>query len=401
MSRHVLVLAAALAALAVLAPPAGATTARVRALGGQADLLEDDLGVVRWFGALADYPGLAVLEAGDLDHDAGGSLSHKLTGSGGGLHAALGPGGHWGVAAMYFGDDLPEPDPGGWIRLLYARRFGPVALGATFRGTSHSDAVSAPPDHTLQGGSRFLHDLGLGARWDVSDRLYADLAVEIREGEIDYYDNANGITYEDDGAFDSFDLRGRAFYGLTRDIAAVLRLEWQRDLRPVTDPVMGGLVDLDATVLRAGVGFTVLPDPDNLLVASVDYDHREDHRDARYPFYAQWEDGWRDWWRLDVRVGIESRVRPWLTLRGAASYRRTVDEHLYTYQWSGGFEERLYDYDVSVRTPVTLGCALHAGPVDVDLVFNDRALFDADSGGARRDTGEDATYTSLTIGYEW
>jgi hypothetical protein len=400
MSRHALAALAALALVAVLPPAAGATTARVRALGGQSDLLEDDLGVVRWYGALADYPDLAVLETGDLDHDAGGSITDKLAGSGGGLHAAFDQAGRWGVAAMYFGDDLPEPDPGGWFRLLYARRFGPVALGATFRGTSHSEAVSAPPDQTLQGGSRFLHDLGLGARWDVSDRLYADLAADIREGEIDYYDNANGITYEDDGSFDSFSLRGRAFHGLTRDIAAVLRLEWQRDLRPVTDDIMAGLVDLDATVFRAGLGFNILPDPDNLVIASVDYDRREENRDARHPFYAQWEDGWRDWWRLDVRVGIESRVRPWLTLRGAASYRRTVDEHLYTYDWTG-YEERLYDYEVSVRTPVTLGCALHVGPVDADLVFNDRALFDMDSGCARRDTGEDATYTSLTIGYEW
>ena len=45
------------------------------------------------------------------------------------------------------------------------------------------------------------------------------------------------------GTAHRFDLRGRAFYGLTRDIAAVLRLEWQRDLRPVTDPVMGFLTD--------------------------------------------------------------------------------------------------------------------------------------------------------------
>ena len=36
--------------------------------------------------------------------------------------------------------------------------------------------------------------------------------------------------------------------------------------------------DLDARTLRAGLGFDILVDPDNLVVASVDYDHREEDR---------------------------------------------------------------------------------------------------------------------------
>jgi hypothetical protein len=391
MLRRVLPLAAALLLVAVAAL---ATSARVRALGGQSDFFEDDVAVQRWYGALIDYPDAAYLEAGDWNHDTG-----DLDGTAGGLHFQFDAAGTWGTAAMYFGDDLPEPDPGGWFRLLYGRRFGGLALAATFRGTSYSQATSEPPDHALQGTSRFLHDLGLGARWDLGDLLYADVAAEIREGEIDYYDNENGITVEDDGGFHSWGARARVFHGIDERAAVVYRLEWYRDRRPVTDAVMDGLVDLDRETFRAGLGFDILVDPDNLLLASVDYDRREEDRDAVHPFYATWEHGWRDWWRLEVRVGVESRLLPWLTLRAAASYRRTVDESLYSYTWAPDFEERLYDYDLGVETPVVLGLGLHYGNVDADLVINDKALFDPTTGAARRDTGAGDTYTSLTLRY--
>ena len=63
--------------------------------------------------------------------------------------------------------------------------------------------------------------------------------------------------------------------------AAVLRLEYYRDLRPVTDAVMDGLVDLDARSFRAGLSFDILVDPDNLVLVSVDYDREEESRSLR------------------------------------------------------------------------------------------------------------------------
>ncbi len=382
--------------LLLVASTSLATTARVRSLGGQSDYYEDDSSVQRWYGALVDYPNRAHLDAGDWNHDTG-----DIEGTGGGLHVQFDRAGKWGTAAMHFGDDLPEPDPGGWIRLLYARRFGKIALGATFRGTSYSQAASDPPDQNLLGESRFVHDLGLGARWDLSDRVYADLAAEIREGEVDYYDNANGIVVEDDGGFDSWGARARVFHGLHDRVAAVYRLEWYHDQRPISDATMNGLVDMDAKIFRGGLGFNVLVDPDNLVVVSIDFDRNEENRNAQFPFYVDWDYGWRQWWRLDVRVGVESRVLPWLTLRGAASYRRTVDEQVYSYTWTSDYEERVYTYDLGVEVPVVLGVGVHFGSFDADFVFNDRALFDVNTGAARRDFGEGDTYTSLTLRYSF
>ena len=48
---------------------------------------------------------------------------------------------------------------------------------------------------------------------------------------------------------------------------------------------------------------------------------------------------------------------------------------------------------------VVLGLGLHFGNFDADLVINDRALFDPNTGAARRDTGEGDTFTALTLRY--
>jgi hypothetical protein len=381
--------------LAATAAPSTATEARVRALGGGADFLEDPTGVQRWAGSLVDYPQHATLELGRWHHEAADTVSRR----GGGLHHRFDAAGRWGTAAIYFGEDLPRPDPGGWVRLIWARQFGPVSLGATFRGTSYSDADDGD-ELALTGESRYLHDLGLGLRWDVSDRLYLDLAAEALDAEVDYYDNQNGITREDLGGWDGFALRGRAFQRLGPTVVATGRVDWRRDTRPITDPVIGGLADLDADIFHGGLGFTILPDPDRLVIASVDYQRREDQRRATIPFHADWETTWRLWWRLDVRVGLEARLRPWLTVRAATGYRRTVDESLQRYRWSDDFTDSHYDYLITVDVPVALGVGLHLGDLDLDLTYGEAAPFAGGTAVIQQPAPERRT-TTASLGYRF
>jgi hypothetical protein len=381
--------------------PAGATTARLRSLGGQGDYLEDDANVLRWYGSLVDYPGRAVLELGTWDHEAPGPLSDRIGGRGGGLHARFDRAGRWGTGAVYFGEDLPAPDLGGWIQLLWARRLGPLAVGASFRGSSYSEAGRTTGSDALDGQSAFTHGLGLGVRWDLADGLYADLAADLRHVDVDYLRGSTGPTVSGVGGWDGLGARARLFQELKRELALVYRAEWLRDRRPLVDAIMADLVDLDLDVLRGGVGCLYLPDADNLLIVSVDYHRIDETRRARHPFFADFTHGERAWWRLDVRCGLEARLLPWLTARAAAGYRRTVDEAQLVHDWSDGFQERVYGYAVRVRTPVVLGLGLHAGPFDADLVLNDTAPWGLDHAGPVADDDRAGGFSAITLAYRF
>ena len=78
---------------------------------------------------------------------------------------------------------------------------------------------------------------------------------------------------------------------------------------------------------------------------------------------------------------------------------RTVDELALTRIWPDDYTDRTYDYEIDVRTPVVVGVGLHFGAFDADLAINDSALYDPNAGSARRDVGEDDTFTSLTLRY--
>jgi hypothetical protein len=371
----VALMATILACSVVLVDSAQATTSRLRSLGGQADYLEDDANVRRWYGSLIDYPGLAILELGDWRHDAGGSLASRVSRQGGGLHVPFDRAGKWGLGAIYFGEEMPAPDRGGWIQLLAARRFGKLAVGGSFLGSSASDADSTHDPGLLDGTSNFVHELGLGLRWDLAYGVYLDLAAHRRHVSVDYFHREHGIAIKGAHGWDSFGVRGRLFQGLTDELAAVYRLEWVRDLRLLVDDDLADLARQDADIFAAGAGLNYLPDADNLLVFSVDYRRSEDIRRPRNPFFATFDRSERDWWRLDVRCGVESRLLPWLTLRAAASYRRTLDELTLTRRWTEDFLEWQYEYRVTVDTPVVVGLGLHFGAFDADLVVNDTAPF--------------------------
>lgn len=392
----------AVAFLLLLALPSLASSSRVRALGNVPDLIEDPSGALRWYGAVVDYPDLGTLHLGDWAHRRNGAARGDLASRSGGVHVQLDEGGRWGTVAMHFGEDLPAPDPGGWFQAMWGRRMGDVSLALAFRATSWSDAASSPAA-PLEGDSRFIHLLGLGARWDVSDATYLDLAVDAMESEVDYY-RRNGehpVVEEDLGEWDSVGVRGRVFHQLTDQLVWVGRLSWFRDLRPITDDVMTDLVNLDARYFRGGFGFHLMADPDNLVIISGDYRSVDDHRQARHPFQATWKDGDNQWWRIDARVGVESRVLPWLTLRASASYRRHVDEQQYEYRWADDFAETAYSYRVRVDTPVTVGLGLHLGSFDCDVVVNATAPFEIGDGLDGFQDGEHTNLTGITLRHAW
>ena len=400
MLRTVTLVLAALALL--LATVAHATSSRQRALGGAPDLVDDEAGVLRWYGTLLDHPDQVSLHLGDWAHDLGGAAPDHVSGRHGGIHARLDGAGHWGTVAMHFGEDLPAPDPGGWFQTMWGRRFGDVSLAATFRATSWSDATSSP-DQPLVGGSRFIHLLGLGASWRLSTASRLDLAVDAMESEVDFYrrGDTNPVSEEDLGEWDSFGARGRLFHRLTDEVTWVGRLAWFRDLRPITDEDFDDLVDFDADHFRGGFGFHLRPDPRHLVVVTGDYRRLEDERRARHPDSARWHRSWRQWWRIDARVAVEARVRPWLTLRASASYRRHVNEQQRVLTSDVGPEAVSYHYRVRVDTPVVVGVGFEMGRVTADVVVNATAPLEIGDGVGGFDDGNHTNLTGVTLRYEW
>ena len=66
-----LLLLCLLALTVLLVPDSPASTARLRALGGEGAYLEDPANVLLWYGSLGDYPNLVIAETGAWEQNGG------------------------------------------------------------------------------------------------------------------------------------------------------------------------------------------------------------------------------------------------------------------------------------------------------------------------------------------
>jgi hypothetical protein len=390
-------------AFLLAAADAHATLTRTGALGGGADYLEDDAAAMVWYAALLDYPDQAVLALGDYDHDADGSWNRRTLGGGGALHAALGPGGDWATLGVYAQEDLPEGEPGGGIDLLAARRFG--RLGLALRGgfTSYSRGANST-ETDGSGESLYYHSYGVGARWDMSDDVYADLAGEIV--------NVQGDAAEEDlwrlptqQTWSTWGLRTRWFVAAGENLAIVPLLDYRRDDRQAYDPTVAAPADRHAWRTTAGVGFDLLPDGDNLVVVSAEYRQGRQRHDRLPGSSTMWEYDAADlrYKEIHVRVGLESRVLAWLTLRGGLAYQRLQRElRAERGDTLPDQPDRWYeDKDIDVLVPVTLGLGLHLGAIHADVLLNGRHPATWGTFPFGPTSAEEGTFTSVTVGYDF
>ncbi len=398
-SRSLPILAIALGLMVATAAPAAATTSRVRSLGGQGDYFEDDSNVLRWYGSLVDYADEVVLELGTWKQDAHLPAGlDRLSHQGGGVHLRFDEKGEWGTGAVYFGSDLPEPEPGGYFSALYARAFGAVNAGLFFRGTSYGKAANTAQTENFVGDALYFHDYGLGLRLDLGEAAYVDLAGEITQTRFEYDEFASGIAIKE-SSHDGGSLRARGFVRASERVVIVPMIDYMVDRRPTRMDVLADVADLDGWQVRVGGGANLLLDPDNLAVISVEYlDHRRDWT-SRHPERALFDDGWRDTWQVRTQVGFESRVLPWLSLRAAARYVRQTDESYFRHDNPDGTFDVAYHWDVSVSTPVTLGLGLHFGAFDGDLVLFDKAPVGYDAIQAGSDELDRMNVSSFTLRY--
>jgi len=349
-----------------------ATEPRMRALGDGDVYLEDDTGPLTWYGALVDYPDQLVLDFGEYDHDGSGTFNERMQGAGGGVNLRLDDRGHWGVLGLYVQEDLPADTPGGAITLLGARRFGRLSLGLRAMLTSHFDGENSTETWGV-GESLYIHAYGAAGRWDHSDRLYGDVAWEIVNTKSDAAVEEQW-SLPANSTWASWATRTRWFWSASETVVLVPAFDFRYDDRSIVSETVGAPVDLDAWQSSGGIGVNLLRDPDTLILISGEWRWgTEEH--TRIPGSST---GWDydtsdlDYHEIHARMGLETRVSPWLTLRGSVQYVRMQRELMYTRgEFSGGVAERwAEDTKIKVRAPITLGCSLHAGPFQADLVFN-------------------------------
>jgi hypothetical protein len=392
-----------LALVAAAVSPTSATSSRIRSLGGAGSFFEDDNNVLRWFGSVVDYPNLAVAELGQFDLDARDEpWDERIARQGGGFHVAPDAARRWGVFAVYFeSDPLLETTgaiPGGAFTAMWGRSFGHWSPALYFRGTSFNNSTDSSVTQLL-GRSEFHHWLGIGLRGDLSDGAYLDLAAEAHNTQFDYADHSRGIASGYSNTWDSWSARGRAFVSLSEKVVLVPLLEHRRDVRPTFSLELDDAADLDARITRVGAGLDVLPDADNLVLITAEYrDLRSELRGRGSPearFHRQTIDGYS----LRGRVGIESRVLAWLTLRFGVEYRRIDEDRYLMHPGGSDYDVWAASHNTYVETPLNLGLGLHFGSFSADVVVNDGAPFGvgyALTGAGQR---ESATFTSITLSY--
>jgi hypothetical protein len=320
-----LVLAAAGAAIAA--------TPRVQALGGDGAYLEDTGNVLRWSGSLTDHDGRCTVASGTFDGDGYPPGAGRVSGPWVGVQAGMGEPERRSAVALYAwprgadagSSNLAGTGSGKGFHGVAARRFGAWTGGLAFR------SEQADEEHF----ERRL-ELGAGSRIDLGAGAYIDLAVErlwLERGA----DRSCCVASAADPAPPGYGLRARAFFAVTPALVVTplvsltrANREWRLDgdwSRPWS-----------VHHFRLGAAATWLPDPDRLVVVSVD--HRATGTEGPAPL-AETD-------ALLVRLALEARLNAFLSLRTAA-----------------GWEEREAP-DASLA-PLSLGLGVHAWDWDLDL----------------------------------
>ncbi|PIE75733.1 hypothetical protein CSA17_05915 [bacterium DOLJORAL78_65_58] len=299
-----LVLLVLLALILPAAVPAHATTARIHALGGDADFFEDDAGITRWYGSLADYPDHLALMAGTFNIPDGYWLtpSRKISGPAATLVKHLDKAGRWGTVGLAWRDLDTDDDLflennrlRENVQFLYGHNLGPVDATLSYgHGSWRVDDGAAVRDHGA-------HTFGLGARLDLNPDAYLDLAWDMRR-----------TSRHDEGPEKIHNLRGRAFVGLTERTVLVPVAERIREQRVHPFSAVNNPQAADHRLTRLGLGLDFLPDTDHLLLLGLLYEDGRRH-------YAGYHESWTAWL---LRSGFESRVSAWLTVRGGLTYIR-------------------------------------------------------------------------------
>jgi hypothetical protein len=307
----------------------------------------------------------------------------------------------FGTGALYLSDVTDPFQVPGTVSLLWGKAWGAIQPGIAFQWGMVEDRRAKASDYVAR--QERNSTLGLALRWDVAARAYLDLAADLIGTWRHYQGQAfltDSFAQEQGTVWQSYGLRGRAFWGVSDMVALVPVIDYQRrDLLTIPWHIAWFPAAWDAHQTRLGLGVNVFPDGDNLLVFSYEYRTGTDTYDFELNSadLTRWESTFHNHY---LRLGFESRVTSWLTLRGGARQSiPNLDVTIYVND-----DEQVEDLAVTDEDPeldLNLGCGLHFGAFDADFVFNDNAPFAL--GQFLIGTGDDrgSNFTSITLKYSF
>ena len=359
--------------IAITAPVALATTARVNSLANTGDYLNDDSNVFRWYATLPSYSNLVMAEVGTL-YD-GRYAEHQALGV---THACGEEGkyGTWGIFLMdYVSDDvfysqvnhLMLPDyvddpnipsvPVNKFAIQWGKEFDGIAIGLGFtrsdKGVEDTTVDPANPKYNIS-----FTTLGAGIRADVGENAYTDLAVTLGLA-------GGGMT--DSTEFDkkmSLDFAGRLFW------------EWKEyaTIIPVVDFGMYefALDNYDpehgekGNWFNIGAALNMDVNTNNMLLLGLEVGKAKYEPSLPDTAASSWAES-STWWLPSIFLGLETDVKPWLTVRVAS--RKTLYKD--TDKEVDGGE----DMETSADFDWFLGCGFHVAEFDIDCQVSPEAPF--------------------------
>jgi len=330
-----------------------ATSARLRALSG-GDHLEDDHNVQRWYGSLADYPNLVILESGEFTISEGwqSPSGRQLSGPSIGAHFNLDSTGRWGTAAVYVDSYQNDLHPGSLVRdsmkssftAIWSRRYGAIQPALVLRHAGESGAEDWQRSRT---------DYGFGIRLDLSPGAYLDFATEIRS----YREEEGGISI---ATSDNYGFRTRAFIQLSETMALVPVADYVHEDRPQPAFVENGSRHLNGHVAKIGLGLNWYKDPDHLLLATVDYsDGLEFYGEGALTDEGLAASVSQDWRSTSFTLGLETRYTYWFTMRMSGVFRQLETR------------PKLGNNSRTDALNVNLGAAIQFADYDFDFTVSD------------------------------
>lgn len=384
MSKFLTILLAGLFVFAA-AVPAMATDARQAALAFTGNYIEDDYNIFSWYATLPSYSNMVWIGMQDLEWYSGDDMFYYI-----GASYGLGEEGKYGTLAAFFYSYAPGLNPWGygewdgaglfsdWLpnkfTVMYAYPMEKLSLGLFFQRSDQyaKQEQDVEGDLSSQELSRAYTTFGLGLRFDLGEKLYADLAADMSMANYKYEVQSGGesASLEDD-AHSMYGVRARAFYEWNETITWVPYFNFRMfdfSLKAENIDEFESYGD-KGTMLDFGLGANVKVNEDNLLIFAVEPYSMMKREPSEPPDNTSAEIKYTVMPRF--YLALESDIKDWLTFRVGGS--KELGKSDWTYEETGvGKAEQVYTGE---SFGFYMGLGFHVGDFDIDCLLNNDLPF--------------------------